>query len=44
MMRAYELMIIIDGSLDDVVAQQWIAKVSKGIADAGGTVHGQEWV
>ena len=41
MMRAYELMIIIDGSLDDVVAQQWIANVSKGIADAGGTVHGK---
>ena len=41
MMRAYELMIIIDGSLDDVVAQQWIANVSKGIADAGGNVHGK---
>ena len=41
MMRAYELMVIIDGSVDDVVAQQWIANISKDVVAAGGSVHGK---
>ena len=40
-MRAYELMIILDGSLDEVVAQQWSSNIAKSIAAAGGTVHGK---
>jgi len=44
MMRAYELMIIVDGSLDDTVAQQWVTSVTKTIAGAGGSVHGKaDW-
>jgi small subunit ribosomal protein S6 len=43
-MRAYELMIILDGSLDEPVAQQWIATVTSGVTTAGGTVHGKaDW-
>ena len=40
-MRAYELMIILDGSLDEVVAQQWSANIAKSIVAAGGSVHGK---
>lgn len=40
-MRAYELMIILDGSLDETVAQQWSSNIAKGIVAAGGTVHGK---
>ncbi len=44
MMRAYELMIIVDGSVDDLVAQQWVTSVTKTIAGAGGSVHGKaDW-
>lgn len=44
MMRAYELMIIVDGSVDDTVAQQWVTSVTKTIAGAGGSVHGKaDW-
>ena len=43
-MRAYELMIILDGSIEEPVAQQWIATVTKGVATAGGSVHGKaDW-
>lgn len=43
-MRAYELMIILDGSLEEPVAQQWVATVTKGVAAAGGSVHGKaDW-
>jgi small subunit ribosomal protein S6 len=43
-MRAYELMIIVDGSLEDGAAQQWVSTASKAIAAAGGTVHGKvDW-
>ena len=43
-MRAYELMIIVDGSVDDLVAQQWVTSVTKTIAGAGGSVHGKaDW-
>ncbi|MEN9802268.1 MAG: hypothetical protein RLZ37_1393, partial [Actinomycetota bacterium] len=33
-MRAYELMVIVDGSLEDGAAQQWVSTVSKAIAAA----------
>jgi small subunit ribosomal protein S6 len=43
-MRAYELMVIVDGSLEDGSAQQWVSTVSKAIAAAGGFVHGKvDW-
>jgi single-strand DNA-binding protein len=44
MMRAYELMVIIDGDVDDPKAQTWIKTVSDGITAAGGTIHGRpDW-
>lgn len=43
-MRGYELMIIIDGSLEDGAAQQWVASVTKSIKAAGGEVKGKvDW-
>lgn len=43
-MRAYELMIIVDGSLEDGPAQQWVSTVTKAITAAGGSVHGKvDW-
>lgn len=43
-MRAYELMIIIDGTLDDAAAQRWAADVPKSVKSAGGSVHGKpDW-
>ena len=44
MMRAYELMVIFDGDLDDTAARAWITTVTDGIAKAGGQVHGKpDW-
>ena len=44
MMRAYELMVIIDGDVDDPKAQSWIKTVTDGIAAAGGSIHGRpDW-
>ena len=44
MMRAYELMVIVDGDVDDPAAQAWVKKVSDGITAAGGSIHGKvEW-
>jgi small subunit ribosomal protein S6 len=37
-MRAYELMIIFDGELEDADVQAQITKVNEGVAAAGGTV------
>ena len=43
-MRAYELMIIIDGPIDDAAAQRWAADVPKSVKAAGGSVHGKaDW-
>jgi small subunit ribosomal protein S6 len=43
-MRAYELMIIVDGDTDDTAAQAWVKTVSDAVAAAGGTVHGRpDW-
>jgi small subunit ribosomal protein S6 len=44
MMRAYELMVIIDGDVEDPKAQSWIKTVTDGIKAAGGEVHGKpDW-
>jgi small subunit ribosomal protein S6 len=44
MTRAYELMIILDGELDEPVAQSRLKSLSDGITAAGGTVHGKaDW-
>jgi len=44
MTRAYEMMVIIDGDVDDPKAQAWMKTVSEGVAAAGGTLHGKiDW-
>ena len=44
MLRAYELMIIIDGDVDDAKAQSWIKFVTDEIGKVGGSVHGKpDW-
>lgn len=44
MMRAYELMVILDGDLEDTPARAWIATVTDGITKAGGQVVGKpDW-
>ena len=43
-MRAYELMVIIDGGLDDAPAQAWVKQISETIAAKGGSVVGKpDW-
>ena len=43
-MRAYELMVIFDGDLDETAAQAWIKTVTDQIAARGGKVHGKaDW-
>ena len=44
MMRAYELMVIIDGDVEDPKAQSWVKTVTDGITAAGGSIHGRpDW-
>ena len=44
MSRAYELMVIIDGDVEDPKAQSWIKTITDGIAAAGGSIHGKpDW-
>ena len=44
MMRAYELMVIIDGDLEDTKAQARVKSITDWITEAGGTVHGKpDW-
>jgi small subunit ribosomal protein S6 len=44
LMRPYEMMVIIDGDVDDPKAQAWMKTVSEGVAAAGGTLHGKiDW-
>ncbi len=44
MQRAYELMVIIDGDLEDTAARGWIKSISDSIAAAGGSIHGKpDW-
>jgi len=43
-MRAYALMVIIDGGLEEPDAQAWVRQITSQISAAGGKVHGQpEW-
>lgn len=41
MQRAYELMVIVDGDVEDPKAQSWVKFVSDEIAKAGGSLHGK---
>ncbi len=41
MTRAYELMVIVDGDVEDPKAQSWVKFVSDEIAKAGGSLHGK---
>jgi small subunit ribosomal protein S6 len=44
MQRAYELMVIIDGDVDETAAQNWVKSITDTITKAGGTVHGKaDW-
>ena len=44
MQRAYELMVIIDGDLDDTAARLWIKSITDSIEAAGGSIHGKpDW-
>ena len=44
MMRAYELMVILDSDLEDARAQAYVKVVTDGIVAAGGTIHGRpDW-
>ncbi len=44
MTRAYELMVIVDGDVDDPQAQQWVKSVTDDIVAAGGSIHGKpDW-
>src|SRR3982751_1935477 len=43
-MRAYELMLILDGDLDEPAAQAWTKTVADQVAARGGRVHGRpDW-
>ena len=44
MTRAYELMIIIDGDVEDPKAQAWMKTVTEAVTTAGGELHGKiDW-
>ena len=44
MMRAYELMVIIDGDVEDPQAQSWIKYVTDEITKVDGSIHGKpDW-
>ena len=44
MTRVYELMVIIDGDVDETAAQNWVKSISEGITAAGGAIHGKpDW-
>lgn len=43
-MRAYEMMVILDGDLDEPAAQGWIVSITESVKKAGGAVHGKaDW-
>jgi len=43
-MRAYELMVIISGKLDESTAHAWIKTISASVAGVGGQIHGNpDW-
>jgi small subunit ribosomal protein S6 len=39
-MRAYELMVIINGDLDENAAHSWLKTITNSVTAAGGSVHG----
>ena len=44
MARAYELMVIIDGDVEDTAAQEWVKSITNSITEAGGELHGKaDW-
>lgn len=44
MKRGYELMVIIDGDVDDPKAQTWMKSVTDGVTKAEGELHGKiDW-
>ena len=44
MMRAYELMVIIDGDIEDTAAQARVKSITDSITKAGGAIHGKpDW-
>ena len=44
MTRAYELMVIIDGDVEEAAAQTWVKSIDESITKAGGAVHGRpDW-
>jgi len=44
MTRAYELMVILDGDLEEPAAQAWMKSITDSIVKAGGQVHGKaDW-
>jgi small subunit ribosomal protein S6 len=43
MLRAYELMVIIDGDTEEPAAQARVAAIAASIKAAGGTVHKTDW-
>ncbi len=44
MKRAYEMMVIIDGDVDDPKAQAWQKTIADGVKSAGGELHGKiDW-
>lgn len=43
-MRAYELMVIIDGALDESPANEWVGTITEQVKAAGGAVVGKpDW-
>ena len=43
-MRAYELMVIISGNLEESVAHSWLKNITNSITSVGGKVHGNpDW-
>jgi small subunit ribosomal protein S6 len=43
-LRAYELMVILDGDLDEPVAHAWVKTVTTAVQAAGGSIHGEaDW-
>ncbi len=39
-MRAYELMVIVSGALDENAAHGWMNQIAKAVTNVGGSVHG----
>lgn len=43
-MRAYELMVIISGKLDESTAHAWLKTITNSVNAAGGSIHGNpDW-